>query len=198
MRTVDTSVIANQQVVLSNREDHFLGPDLVVMDCDVVVDCAESRLSVVKTTFNSCSITITKRLKNYEWFGARFDNCSFQGELTGLRFGNFPDEVLESFGDVTNCSFESAVLHLTDFLNVDISSITFPRWPGFTVPEPSTHSDLLGIQWPGDLRLLFETIVESTSETTALSVHAPFAIRDLGGNIGTLKALLDRARNIIM
>lgn len=195
---LSSTVIANQHVALLNREGHVLGPDLVLRECDVVVKCAARSLTLTHTTFDACDVTIHKSLQDFSWFGARFEHCTFRGELVGNRFGRLPEEPLDDYGNVSNSSFVSAVLHLVDFLNVDLSTVELPRWPCFTVLNPAGRTDLLELEWPDRVRLQMEVFVESSPDTTGITAHAPAVVRQFGGDVAELKHLLESVPGVTL
>jgi hypothetical protein len=191
-------VVSNQHLILATKEDYLLGPDLMLRECTIEINCPAEQVTLLHTTFDACSLAINKRFTNFEWFPARFQNCVFGGDLVGLRFGAMPDDEIDSFGGVANCSFENAVLHFTDFLNVDLSTVLLPRWPCFTILNPAARTDLASLPWPAQTHILMETYMESSIDTAGITAHAPEVVRQFGSSEGELKAFLEGMPDVIL
>jgi hypothetical protein len=195
---LQSRVVEGQDLVFSKEEGHVLGPDLVLKECNVVVDCSATAFLVNRVSFESCSIRVTKRLRDYEWYGARFEACSFTGYLRGSRFGTDPHEQFDGYGSLLNCTFRSAILHLSDFMSVNVTGIELPQWPCFTVLNPATRSDLADSEWPARIGILMEVIAELPARATAATGYAPDVIREFGGDEQVLLAGLKRFSGVVL
>jgi len=164
--------IKNETITLSQAEVYFLGPNLTIRGCDVFLRVAAKTLVVSDCRFFDSKITVKKKLTNFRWHRAKFYRCQFSGPMSGCDFGEMED-VAPGVGGVESCDFSEAILDGCSFRKVDVRSVTFPKWPCFTVIEPRRHSAAIqAAPWPGMSHVIGKVLAESGSDVTAVTLSA--------------------------
>jgi len=189
MRFANETII-DKEIKLFDNEVNFLGPNLIIKNCNIISNCNSKALSfndvkLVDTVFDSKVL-----LKNFEWNRVCLEGVTFIGHYSGCDFGSlkeFDDEV----GHVMNCNFSQTVLDGCRFMNCNPETIVFPKWPCFTILEPNRHSGELKLEkWPGDIGMIMEIFTDSPSGTSAVTGYATEIVSQLGGGVEDFKAML--------
>ena len=196
-------------IIYENREIHgerlelkaeadrsvYLGPDLTLRRCEVVIRVPTRRLLIRPTRFIDCSIEVKQELKNHQgWLHASLKGCRFKGQLLGCEFGaHFADEEGRR-GSVEDCDFTEARLDLCRFHGCDVRTLRFARWPSFTILDPlGRGQELMSVEWPGSFRpVRLEGPFKELPSTVALTFYAPTAAKRCGTTEAELKAAIER------
>jgi hypothetical protein len=169
--------VHNETLDIDGKDVHFLGPDLAVRDCTVILRTTARGLIISRTQFTKCHIVAKKKLTNFSWFNAYLRGCRFSGTFSGCDFGRSTPP-FEPGGGIDNCDFSEATLDGCRILNSDVQTIKFPSWPCFTIFNPGSHADRIkAIEWPGKSRILAEVISSFEPETVAVTFLASDAMK---------------------
>lgn len=198
VRLCETSV-CNQEVFAGNDTDNYFGPDVVFDNCRLVLDTPAKKLTITKVKFINCDIQIKSDLKNFRWLDAFLDSCRFTGTLAGNDFGAWPEDgVYNSDAGLVNCNFEDAILDGCRFFGCDERTITFPKWPCFTILHPVKHiSQLKDLDWPGKLSFWVDGLSWSPEETVAVTDYAPALAKQFSCHERDILAVVECMRNVI-
>jgi hypothetical protein len=194
--------IERARLELSDKDAlYYLGPNLVLRHCTLVLRVPTQRLHLPGSKFIDCTIEVKRELKDLSWYTTFLKGCRFTGRLTGCDFGHWPDP--ESWpnteeGGIEDCDFTAAQLHLCRFVGCDVNTLRLPRWPYFTIEAPfRRRHELASIAWPGKVggwirsfELYPETTVAVTFSATELSKESAIAE-------GAIKAVLTGLDGII-
>lgn len=134
-------------------------------------------------------------LKHMSWTDAKFSNCAFHGRYIGNRFGHV-DKWRQDAGSIVDCDLSATHLHGTDFVNCDVSRISLPSWPHFTLIAPSRNQDKLLEtipQMPMALQSVFRAFVEGYAETSAVVWSATVIAQECRANRGRCTRLFKSA-----
>lgn len=115
-------IITNQELVFGEDALNYLGPGLTMKNCVVSFRTTQSALIMSDVTFVDCEIKIAKPLKNFGWFNASLEKCTFHGELIGCDFGHWP-EIYGENGRIHDCDFTGSILDSCRFIDVEVSSL---------------------------------------------------------------------------
>lgn len=151
----------------------FLGPDLTLRRCTLVLGMSARDLVIPQARFIDCTIQVKRQLKNFRWDRAHLKGCRFKGRFSGNDFGSWPDNPED--GSIEECDFSDARLNWTRFLGCDVRTLRFPSWPCFTLLDPvSRASALQALPWPGQFgSVLANSFAKNPPSTVALSYSAP-------------------------
>jgi len=182
-------VIENQTIELAGKDYQYLGHNLILIGCRVVIRVSASALTVAKTKFLDCDIEVKRKLNNFRWFSAYLEDCRFTGMLRGCDFGHWPEmHAVAEDGGIKNCDFRGATLDGCRFIGCDPASLQFPRWPCFTILHPGRRKEeLASIRWPGQLAPVM-SVDWTPPITTALTYSAAAIVKKYGA--GTSEAEL--------
>jgi hypothetical protein len=178
----------------------YLGPDLTLRRCTVIIRVPTSRLLIRPTRFIDCTIEVKQELKNFSWTCASLKGCRVRGRLHGCDFGPWHDftEGWEH-GAVEDCDFSEARLNYCRFHTCDTRTVRFPRWPCFTILDPIGRTQELDtIKWPGYGELLVKRLDTQPPSTVALTYHAPSLAKQWGIAEEELKVALEKFDRILM
>lgn len=151
---------------------NYLGPNLELRNCMIKIQTSSRWLTISSgVKFSWCEIMISKKTINFAWYEAVLDNCKFTGVLVSHYFG-YSEDTPHPCGKIVNCSFEEAILDDCRFSRCDLHTIRLPRWPCFTVLNPSEHTAEMINSGSKVLMQLAEEYEYRTSETVAQTEYA--------------------------
>jgi hypothetical protein len=178
----------------------YLGPNLTLRRCTVVIRAPASRLLISQTRFIDCTIEVKQELKNKSWACASLKGCRIKGRMTGCDFGPWRNSTEGwEHGAVEDCDFSEARLDGCRFHGCDPRTLRFPRWPCFTILEPIGRSqELLSVKWPGRSELLAKGLDTEPPSTVAVTDHAPSNAKRWGATEEELRAVLEKFDCIVM
>ncbi|PTL77157.1 hypothetical protein [Vitiosangium sp. GDMCC 1.1324] len=191
--------IENERLELMDKEAHyFLGPNLTMKDCTLVLKVSARRLFFDGARFVNCTFEVRQELKNHQqWAAASLKGCRFKGRLTGCDFGYWPEYMsLPGFqhGSIEDCDFTEARLDGCRIMGCDPATIRFPKWPCFTILDPIGRApELRSIKWPG---LVGDVIVDDLHthppRTKALTYYAPILAERLETTPEEISAVIEK------
>lgn len=184
--------LEDETLDLSGKDAFYLGPNLSLMRCNVVLRVSPSALTLTRVRFLKCRIETKRKLSNFRWLNAWMEQCSFIGTFSGCDFGNWPSH-FEPGGGIQACDFSGATLDGCRFVGCDASTIVFPTWPCFTILDPVNRIDeFRSVDWPGDMKILIETIAHFPPETVAVTYLSSAIEKQLGAAPDRLRSVLER------
>ncbi|WNG21108.1 pentapeptide repeat-containing protein [Cystobacter fuscus] len=196
---IEDKEIENERFELTDKNSHyFLGPNLTLRHCTVILKVPAGRLFINQAHFINCTFEVKQELKNHQqWIRASLEGCRFKGRLTGCDFGHWPeygDEPEYQHGSIEDCDFTEAQLDGCRFMGCDPSTLRFPKWPCFTILDPIRRApELRRATWPG---LVGDVVVEKLHKqpprTMALTKHAPTLAKQLETTPEELKAVIEQ------
>jgi hypothetical protein len=198
MNSLQQKVIVDTELVLSDQVHNYLGPDLVLQRCRVLLRTNSKALTVTEVQFIDCQIEATRKLSNFQmWCSAVIKGCKFSGKFVGNDFGNWHEQ--HAKGSIANCDFSNAVLDGCRFMDCEIDSIKLPKWPCAAILYPQKQSGrVVSVDWPGKLRLWAQDLVNQPNVTAALVEYAPTLARQFGCTEEELREALRRLENVLM
>ncbi|MCP3166056.1 hypothetical protein [Myxococcus qinghaiensis] len=186
--------IQGERLVLNSKTDlYYLGHDLTLRNCTVIIRVPARGLVISKVRFIDCVIEVKQELKNFRWNRASLKGCRFTGKMTGNDFGRWPfdEEAVQALGGIEDCDFSGARLNACRFLNCDVDTLKLPSWPCFTFLDPTRRrQELLAAPWPGTSRIVAEVLVDSPPETVAATDSAPAVAKRFGTTEEALRDVL--------
>lgn len=185
--------IANEQLILdSPTELYYLGHNLTLRNCTIVIKVPRRALVVAHTRFIECTIEAKRELKSFRWESAHLQGCTFTGRFSGNDFGSWPARPEK--GSIQDCDFSAARLDECRFLGCDIATLRFPGWPCFTILHPyARHRELAKSPWPGDIgRIDAEFWAKTPATTVAMTYLAPALAKRSGTTPEAIKAVLEK------
>jgi hypothetical protein len=184
--------IANEQLVLDSKTElYYLGHQLTLRNCTLVVKVPERALVIAQTRLIDCTIEVKRVLKNFRWDSAHLTRCRFTGRFSGNDFGGWPDSPQEA--SIEDCDFSEAQLDGCRFINCDVRTLRLPEWPCFTIFDPVRRGrELSTLQWPGDMSLMVSGFAERLPETAAVTYSALELAKSCGTTPEAIKAVLEK------
>jgi hypothetical protein len=173
----------NERLELTDKDSlYFLGPNLTLRNCTVVLKVSARNLIIIGARFTDCTFEVKQELKNHQqWIKASLKGCRFKGRLSGCEFGHWPEYGKEpeyQLGSIEDCDFTEARLDGCRFHGCDPRALRFPKWPCFTILDPIGHShELNSVKWPGSSNILVKNFYKWPPSTVALTDHAPTVAR---------------------
>ena len=196
----DQELVGERLVLDSKTELYYLGHNLTLRNCTVVLRVATRALVITRVRFINCSIDVKQELRNFPWSGASLAGCRFTGRLSGADFGRWVDGGYTwEQASISNCDFSGARLDGCRFHDCDPHTLKFPLWPCFTILDPIGNAPKLRrVEWPG----IFGDIVVGTlrtdpPSTVALTYHAPSVAKRNETTAEALRAVIEKFDCII-
>jgi hypothetical protein len=184
--------IENERLELANAIC-FLGPNLTLRNCTLVLRVAARNLILIKPRFIDCTIEVKKELKNFPWTKADLQGCRFTGKMSGNDFGRWPYDEQPERGSIEDCDFTAAQLDACRFVDCDVSTLKFPPWPCFTLLDPVRRKrELLAAPWPDALRITVKSFVDSPPETVAVTYSATALTKRKATTEEAIRAVLNK------
>ena len=193
--------IEGERLELPKGALYWLGPNLTLRNCTVVISVASRWLTLMSGQLIDCTIQAKGELKNLRWARIGLRECRFKGRFTGNDFG-FREDDLDKWrlGGIENCDFSEARLDGCRFYNCDMSTIRLPRWPCFTFLDPVRRAaELAREAWPGSFGpVIIEGLQGQEASVVALAYHAPSVAERRGTTAEELRAVLERVPGVVM
>jgi hypothetical protein len=193
----EDQVIEDQRLELSDNDSlYFLGHNLTLRRCTLVLRLPAARLHINKTRIIDCTIEAKKALKNFQWNKTHLKGCRFKGRFIGNDFGGWPDTPDE--GGIEDCDFTTASLDGCRFIGCDARTLRFPPWPCFTLFEPVRRwRELSAVAWPGEVGRKVASFAERLPETSAVTYSAPEFAKSYGTSPEAIKAVLEKLDGVV-
>lgn len=190
--------IVNEQFVLDSKtEVYYLGHNLTLRNCTLVLKIPARALVIAQTRLIDCTVEAKRELTGFRWETSFLKGCRFTGRFSGNDFGRYPDSI--PGGGIEACDFSQAVLDACRFLDCEASSLRFPPWPCFTILNPVQRSaELRAVQWPGDIGpVVVEGWLRGPPITAALSYSAVTLAKRSGTTPEAIKATLEQLGGVL-
>ncbi|MBM7116601.1 hypothetical protein [Archangium primigenium] len=175
---------------------YWLGPDLTLRDCTVVISATGRSLVPMSGQFIDCTL----QAKGVSWAPMELKGCHFKGGFSGNDFGFRADLFdREKAGGVEDCDFSEAHLNGCRFFNCDLSTIRLPLWPCFTFLDARRHAaEMARRAWPGSFDSVIRTVSDPPEGTVASVWHAPTVARKSDTTVEALRAALAGAPGVVL
>jgi hypothetical protein len=185
-------LIENERLLFDSKTElYYLGHDLTLRNCTLVLKVPARALVISRTRLIDCTIEVKTELKNFRWVHAFLKGCRFMGRLSGCDFGRWPDSPED--GGIEDCDFSAARLDGCRFIGCDASTLRFPSWPCFTLLEPVRRlHELSALQWPGQLHLTMQSLARNPESTAAVTYLASALAKDFGVSEADIRAVVER------
>jgi hypothetical protein len=185
--------ISNERLVLdSATELYYLGHNLTLRNCTLVIKVPTRALVIAQTKLIDCTIEAKQQLKSFRWQSVSLKGCRFKGRFSGNDFGEWP--FAPGQGSIEDCDFSEAQLDATRFLGCDVRTLQFPRWPCFTIVDPVRRArELRSLPWPEAVgRIEIKLCEEDPPTTVALTFLASALAKRRGTTPEAIKAVLEK------
>jgi len=198
----ENETMEGQRLELGDKNlRYYLGPNLVMRRCTLVLRAPSDLLHLVGVRFIDCTIEVKRQLKEVRWYGAHLKGCRITGRLFSCDFGHFPGYSplpCDSMGGIEDCDFSAAHLHACRFVGCDASTLKLPRWPYFTLLEPyRRHREFASMLWPREIRYWFNGFDEYPENTVAMTYSATAFAKKAGISEDRIRALLEGHSDIL-
>jgi hypothetical protein len=187
--------IEGERLELPAGAIYWLGPNVTLRRCTLVIGVASRWLSLVSGRLIDCTIEAKRELVDARWTTLGFKGCRFSGRFCGNEFGHRQDYMDDwELGGVEDCDFSEARLDLCRFHGCDMRTVRLPKWPGFTIVDPLRHGrELMSVAWPGTFKpVILEGPLKELPSTVALSFYAPAEAKRSRTTEAELKAAVER------
>ncbi|MFY0579523.1 hypothetical protein ACN28S_39410 [Cystobacter fuscus] len=178
-----------------NTAIYWLGPNITLRRCSVVLGVPGRWLSLVSGQLIDCTIQAKRELVDSRWTTMGLKGCRFKGRFSGNEFGHRRGHLDNwQFGTVEDCDFSEARLDLCRFHGCDMSTVRLPKWPCFTILDPLKYApELLSMPWPGDFTpVILEGPLKEQPSTVALTFYAPAEAKRSRATLEEFKAAVER------
>lgn len=194
---LENDVLENERLELNPGVVYFLGPDLTLKNCTLILRVSARNLVIPQAHFIGCTFEAKKELKNLWWEHAVLEGCRFTGRLSGNDFGAWPDS--QRPGHIRDCDFSAAQLDGCRFLACDTSTLLLPRWPCFTLLNPMQRArELRDAPWPGDIGpIVMSDFEQNPPKTVAVTYSASALAKRYGTTPEAIKATLETLDGVV-
>jgi hypothetical protein len=185
--------IVNELLVLDSKTElYYLGHDLTLRQCTLVLQVPARALVITQTRLIDCTIHVKQELKNFRWYKNFLKGCRFTGRLSGNDFGRNPYPPPE--GGIEDCDFSAAQLDGCRFLACDTNTLRFPSWPCFTFLDTFRRArELSAAPWPGDVGpIVMSDFDQDPPGTVAVTYSAQALAKRYGTTPEAIRATLEK------
>jgi hypothetical protein len=196
---IEDKEIESERLELTDKAAHyFLGPNLTLRNCTVILKVPASRLLIRRVQFINCTFEVKQELKNHQqWIRASLKGCRFKGRLSGCDFGHWPEYGSDpeyQLGAIEDCDFSEARLAGCRFHGCDINTLRLPKWPCFTFLDPIGRApQLSSVKWPGSFGdIVVDNLHTHPVSTKALTYYAPSAAERFETTPEELRAVIEK------
>jgi hypothetical protein len=193
----DRELIDEKLVLDSKTEVYYLGHNLTLRNCTLVLKVPARALVIARSRLIDCTIEAKRELIGFRWETSFLKGCRFTGRFSGNDFGRYPSSI--PGGGLEDCDFSQAMLDACRFLDCDASTLRFPLWPCFTILNPvHRFPELRVAQWPGDIGpVVVEGWVRGPPTTTAVTYSALALAKRSGTTPEAIKATLEQLGGVL-
>ncbi|HYO68901.1 MAG TPA: pentapeptide repeat-containing protein [Archangium sp.] len=193
--------VEGARLELADKEGlYYLGPNLLLRNCTVVLRVPTRRLLICPSRFIDCTIEVKQELKNCAWACASLKGCRFTGHMTGCDFGPWTDYTEGwEHGAVEDCDFTEARLSNCRFHGCDMRTQRLPPWPCFTILDPMSRQRALNsAPWPDSFgRIIIKNFSKHPPSTVAVTLYAPAFLKGRDTTPDVLRAFLKTVDGVI-
>jgi hypothetical protein len=191
----DTTV-SGETIEFNNKDMHFLGPNLVLVDCHLIVNSARKGFNVSGFRMSGGTFEIASKLTDTQFDRVQFESVSFAGHFSGIDFGWWDDS---EPGSIRDCDFSNATMQACRFLGAELSGITLPRWPHFAIPDPRRLASWVKTQtWPLKLDIMLE-VATDVDPGCAAAVDNAQRLADADSiSLDDMRALLEKIPGVMI
>jgi hypothetical protein len=191
MFQLSDQTIKNQEIILTNDQVNYLGHNLILENCRLIIRASARNLVIARTKLINCTVLVRRKLFNFGWYDAWLEGCTFEGKMIGNDFGHWTE--LDPEGGIVDCDFSNAMIDQCRFSNCDMNTIRLPEWPCITFLSPGMNApQLLNIVSPVDLRFTVEGLVAQVEKVVAVTKYAATVLKYTEGTEDDLKTILEQ------
>lgn len=201
---IEDKELENERFEVTDKNEHyFLGPNLTLRNCTVIIKVPARLLFINQARFIDCTFEVKQELKNHQqWICAYLKGCRFKGRFSGCDFGHWPEYGNEpgyQQARIEDCDFTEARLDECRFHGCNPSTLRFPKWPHFTFLDPIGKTrELNSIQWPGLFGpVVVENVATHPPSTRALTFFAPSEAKRYGTTEAEFRAVIEKLDCIV-
>ena len=193
---LENTEIATERIEIGPDVVFFLGPNLTLRRCTLVLRIAARNLIIPKARFIDCTFEAKRELKGMRWRHAHLQGCRFICRFSGHDFGPWPSSPEEA--SIEDCDFSQATLDACRFLGCDVRTLRLPSWPCFTFIDPVARwRELRAHPWPSTIGpVVVEGLAQSPPTTAALTYSAPALAKRHGTTPEAIKAVLEKVDGV--
>ena len=168
-------------------------------NCNISFSCPLNGLEVEECVFRDCAIHATTPQGNLDFDTTIFERCKFTGEFPGCDFGARSTPNGKTRGTIRDCDLRHAILDIVGFSNCDLSTLKLPRWPHFTITNPTATCPLIPnpLNCP-EIEIIRETGMDLTPLTKGVIYYAPLLVSETLYEEKQLRQLLSSVPGIIL
>ena len=144
----------NERLELTDKDSlYFLGPNLTLRNCTVVLKVSARSLLITRPRFIDCTFEVKQELKNHQsWISASLKGCRFKGRLSGCDFGHWPEYGSEpeyKWAPSRTATSPRPAWTTAASMGATPAPSAFPKWPCFTILDPVRRAaELSNLKWP--------------------------------------------------
>lgn len=155
--------LVGETINIDAQDDMIIGPGAVLNECLVVSRATEKYLRIVNSTMSGGMFFTKVRLMNHRWHRIKLYGVTFKGKFVGNDFGRLGG-VYDNLGDIRDCNFVDASVHLCRFFQCDLSTMSFA--PNHVVIQHtrSAQDELTSLSWPSEVAGLVRIFAEDYEE----------------------------------
>ncbi|MDC0709355.1 hypothetical protein POL68_12855 [Stigmatella sp. ncwal1] len=190
--------LANERIEIGTDAVCFLGPELTLRDCTLVLSGTARNLIIPHARFIGCTFEAKRELKGFLWDKAHLKNCRFIGNFRGNDFGEWPYS--PGKGSIEGGDFTHARLDACRFFGCDVRTLRFPSWPCFTLVDPVRRwRELRAHPWPGDIGpVVMEGLAQDPPSTVAMTYSATALAKRSGTTPEAIKVVLEKIEGVVL
>lgn len=159
--------LTGETITVASQEDLTIARDSVLEDCLIVSRATAKYLTLGNFTMNGGMFFTKVKLVNYRWNFSKLYGVTFKGKFDGNDFGRLGGGY-DNLGDIRDCNFVHASVHLCRFFQCDLSTMTFGPNHVITPHTRRSQEELRTLSWPGDVRIIADIFAADYEE---LSFH---------------------------
>ena len=190
------TILTGKDIEFNNSDMHFLGPNLVMVDCKLSIKSKRKGFGVVGFHMKGGQFEIVNYLADMQFDQAQFEDVKFKGRFSGIDFGWWDNS---ETGWIKNCDFTEATLDACRFLSTDMSTIKLPRWPIFHIPDPIRLASWVSERkWPPKLAIALEVATDIEPGCSASVDNAQMLADADGIGLAEMRELLSTIPGIVI
>ncbi len=194
---INNQSLQGDTINIAPKEDFILRRGSVLKDCQITNKATAWYLRLTRSVIEGGSFSTKVRLNELNWLRVKLHGVTFKGKFVGNDFGT-KAEIYENLGEIRDCDFTEASVHLCRFFNCDIASNKFAP-NHFILPRNASSSrSLLSLNWPDSIHYLAEMYARHIEELSFSVADISLLAKEEKTTEDEIRQLFGRVEGIVM
>lgn len=194
---INNQSLQGETINIASKEEFDLRNGSVLKDCQITNRATSRNLLFLQSVIEGGIFDTKVRLNELRWLRVKLHGVTFKGKFVGNDFGT-KAEIYENLGEIRDCDFTEASVHLCRFFNCDIASNKFAPNHIIIPHNTSVCSSLLTLDWPDEIGYFAEMYTKPINELSFDTIDISLLAKEKKLTEDQIRQLFGRVEGIVM